>query len=222
MVVQGGGFTNVGESSKKTWLLNESTGEWAWKSSANTTLAGGTSGGCSCYDSTRKCIYWLGAGSARILKLELSSWTFSTVGTGTVANCTGDVSLTYIPEHDILFELCDYFKNDFIIRDPVTSAVYSPGVTGTAPRINGSSGVAWVPSLGALVFLTSNTGGLHTLRPTGNPRTAPWAWATLSTSMAPPKLTTVGVYSKFGYSAKLKGLYRVGQNTIPTWFYATE
>ena len=223
LVMQGGCFTNTYDAEKQTWLQNEATGEWERKDSAITAFKGGTSGGAACYDTLRQCGYWLGAGTAKLLRLDLDSWAFPIVGTGVSAGGTGDVGIVHIPEFDVIFQLCSFFANKFIIRDPVTSTAYAPSVTGvTPPSIDGATGMDWVPSLGAMVFLTSSTGSLHTLPPTGDPKTAPWEWAVISTSTTPPALTTVGVYGKFGYSARLKGLYRVGQNTIPTWFYATE
>lgn len=223
LVVQGDTFSAPGTSEKKTWLQDETTGEWTWKSTASTLFQGETSGGASCYDSFRDCVYWQGAGTAKLLKLDTDAWTFSIVGTGVSVSASGDVSIVYIPELDVIFHACSFFANKFVIRDPVTSTSYTPSVTGvTPPSIDGATGMDWVPSLGAMAFLTSSTGSLHTLTPTGNPKTDPWEWAVLSTSTTPPALTTVGVYGKFGYSARLKGLYRVGQNTIPTWFYATE
>lgn len=223
IVRQGGCFTSTYAADYQTWLQNETTGEWERKDSAYTTLAG-LSTGAACYDSTRGCIYWLGAGTARILRLDLDAWLFSVVGTGSVAASSGDVAITHIPEHDVIFEACSYFSNKFCIRDAVTSTPYYPDVVGVTPPsgLDGATGLDWVPSLGAMVFLTSTTGSLHTLSPTGNAKTDPWEWAVLSTSTTPPALTTVGVYSKFGYSARLKGLYRIGQNSIPTWFFATE
>ncbi len=219
MVVQGGTFTNVGESAKRTWTLNESTGEWTWRSTADSAYIGSSSGGSACYDSTRNCIYWTGNGTYKLLKLNLSTWTFSDVGTQTIASTNG-VAITYIAEHDIVFQVCDYYATDFCIRDPATGAITSPSVTGSAPAINGATGMDWVPGIG-MVFEVSKA--LYALTPTGNPKTDPWAWSVLSAANASlPDMPTQGAYTKFGYSAKLGGIYRFTDNAHKPWFFATE
>lgn len=220
--VQGGCFTNVADSSKDTWLMDEATGEWTWKSTASVSADGATSGSAACLDTSRGRILFQGIGSHSLKALDLSAWTYSTLGTGTASNCSGDVAITYVPGHDVIFKACDYFTRGFAVHDAATSAVTYPLTTGTPPSyFGGSSGQAWVPSLGAMVVL-SGSGNLHTLTPTGNAKTDPWAWAVLATSAAPPTNTTVGVYTKFGYSQRLGGCYNVMQSSAKPWFFATE
>lgn len=219
--VQGGCFANVTDSSKDTWLMNELDGEWEWKSTANVSSDGASSGSAACYDPTRNVIYWQGIGSYNLKKLNLSTWAFSTLGTGTASNCSGDVSIVYIPGHDVIFKACSSFTYGFAIHDAATSAVTYPTTTGTGPALGGSSGIDWVPSLGALVVL-SGAGNIYTLTPTGNAKTDPWAWSLLLSSNAPTTDTTVGVYSKFGYSDRLGGCYKIIQSTAKPWFFATE
>lgn len=217
-VVQGGAFTNVAESGKRTWLMSESSGEWEWKSTADSANIGMSAGGAACYDATRGCIYWTGNGTYKLLRLDLSSWTFSDVGAQTIASTNG-VAIEYIPEHDVVFQVCDYYGTDFCIRDPASGLITSPSVTGTPPAINGATGMAWVPSIG-MVF---DVGGmLFALTPTGNPKTDPWAWSQITFASPVPAAPSQGMYTRFGYSKRLGGLYRYTAAASKPWFFATE
>lgn len=216
MTVQGGCFTSTGESNKHTWVLDEGTGEWEWKATADSALFATSSGGAACYDTTRDCVYWVGAETARILKLDLSTWTFSSIGD--VVQATGDVFIEHIAEHDVIINVCSYYANDFIIRDPVTGAVSTPSVSGTAPSLTGATCMAWVPSVG-LVCYTS--GIVYVLAPTGNPKTDSWVWSQMTTTGTPPNATG-GAYSKFGYSQKMRGIYRFTNSGHKPWFLPLE
>lgn len=228
MAVQGGTFTSVGESTKKTWSMDESTGEWTHHSTADAmTYVGGSSGGSACLDTTRNKVLWLGAGTgSRLYRLDHTAWAWSQVSADTNA-ATGDVSITYIHEHDIVFEVCAYFSNGFCVRDAATGAITYPSVTGTPPTMDAAYGHAWVPDVG-MVFCVGKT--LYKLTPTGNAKTDAWAWSVLAADNASlPTDTgskssggTGGMYSKFGYSARLGGLYRFTNYTDKPWFYATE
>lgn len=215
MAVHGGTFSSATKSGKHTWLLDTETGEWEWKSTATSVFISESSGGAACYDSTRGCVYWLGGGTARLLRLNLETWTFASVSGDTIGS-SGEECIVYVPELDIVVNINSYFSTKFCIRDPATGAITSPAVTGTAQSVGASTGVAWVPGIG-LVFNVGSGGALWSLAPTGNPKTDPWHWSEISVTGTPPTSTVTGMFSKFGYSSRLKALYRIVQASEKPW-----
>lgn len=219
MVVQGGCFTDTSGSDINSWSLNETTGEWTRHDTSTNAQRGGTSGGAACYDSMRGCAYWCGAGTSRITRLDLDTWTFSAL-TASSFVASGDVALVYVPELDVIVYICGLFADKFRVVDPATGTIYQPGATGTVQAITGATGCAWVPGVG-LVF-EIGTGDLWKLAPTGNGKTTAWEWGQITVTGTPVTSTAVGTYTKFGYSAKLGGLYRFTSATTKPWFFATE
>lgn len=225
----GGGFTSAATGPGESIEMNMTTGEWTFHAIGSQAPYFNQGPGCAAaYDSLRGQVLALGAGSSqRLYRVDPTTFSWSQVMTAGIM-ATGDTAIIYLADYDVVFNVCAYYANGFAIIDASTGAVTYPGVTGTPPAsMDAAFGFDWVPGVG-VVFCIGKT--LYALTPTGNPRSAAWAWSVYAADNASLPTDTGskssgglgGMYSKFGYSKKLGGLYRFTDATHKPWFYATE
>ncbi len=187
-----------------TLLLNESTGETTRLATNSGTGAFAATG--STYDASRHVIWNRGAGTGRMTKYDIDLDTWVTVG-AQIALSAG-CSLTYIPEHDVIFLINIGYANNFAIFDCATGLYSEPSISGsfigsalqpfTQPRLvsDGSYLAIWDNS--------TNTTIINTLTVPTDPRTDNWVISQLTVdagnSVTPTAKTSNGTFGRFFYS----------------------
>ncbi len=220
MAVQGGCFTNTGVSLKSTWLMDKATGEWEFKCEPSTSFGATASGACATYDRLRHCIYYQMAGTVRLRKLDLNTWTWSTLGVSSVG--VSNSYIVYAEDIDRIIQISTAFADRIGVINPDTGVISYPTATGTAFAVTPDMGIDWVPDFG-LVILPNTGGTVYTVRPPAvNPESGVWSWGQLATSGTPAGIATNGLWSRFGYAKRFKGLYRHHSATEKPWFLRLE
>jgi hypothetical protein len=234
LVRDSGGYPDATRGTENTWLTDpvaKTRQQWA----TGVTMANICAG---VYDPSRNCIWRIRGGGSGVHRLNIDTEPRQFVSVTTTgwndANTAQDPRATYIPDHDVIAvlrsnEAPSAHNDNLVVFDPATSTHHPITLTGSKPagldRV-GHAGASWVPSLGALCIWhnSSNTTTIATLTPTGNPRTAPWAWGTLSValgnSVTPTARKANGTYGRFVYSPRLNGFYLLNDTAEPVYFFA--
>lgn len=203
---------------KRAYKLNETTGEATLLCDWSALSGAGSGTGGATYDASRHCVWFMGTGNAALMKLDM------TTNIATVALSAGNYNkdyarLVYIPTIDMVavFHIGGggyttspvYFidvANGFAVIQPTLTGTKSAGLT-----LNGQVGADWDGTRFGLWNNASNRTEISTLTPTGNPRTAPWAWGIMNVSGAnavtPTAALSNGTYGRFGFNAKLNRWY---------------
>jgi hypothetical protein len=228
----GGGYASgngPGEPNKRTFVMNESTGEWTQAGTHGTAYVPASGSACT-YDPSRHAIWYQpqGDGSIRQYNFATQAWT----DRGGSHGYCGNIALTYIPGHDLIAlngSFGDAPSPRLQIFNASTNIWTTPALQGTPPaglNWTGNAQPHWVPALGALCLWNNDAGTtvIATLTPTGNPRTDPWQWGTLPVAAAntitPTSRQSNGTYGRFQYSPRLDGFYLINAVNQPVYFYA--
>jgi hypothetical protein len=234
LVRDSGGYPDATRGTENTWLTDpvaKTRQQWATGVLMQNICAG-------VYDPSRNCIWRIRGGGSGVHRLNIDTEPRQFVSVTTTgwddANAAQDPRATYIPEHDVIAvlrsnEAPSAHNDNLVVFDPATSTHHSITLTGSKPagldRV-GHAGASWVPALGALCIWhnSSNTTTIATLTPTGNLRTAPWAWGSLTVApgntVTPTGRKANGTYGRFVYSPRLNGFYLLNGTTEPVYFFA--
>lgn len=203
---------------KRAYKIHETTGEATLLCDWSALAGAGSGTGGATYDASRHCVWFMGTGNAGLMKLDM------TTNVATVALAANNYNnnyarLVYLPTIDMVavfhnggggylaskFYLIDV-ANGFTIIQPTLTGSYSAGL-----NLNGQVGADWDGTKFGLWNNSTNRTEISTLTPTGNPRTAPWAWGVMtvggSNAVTPTTAMSNGTFSRFGHSTKLGGWY---------------
>lgn len=217
-----------GEPNKRSFVMNESSGEWTQVGTHGDAYVPASGSGCT-YDPLRHVVWYQAQGDAAIRKYSFATQQWTTHGNAHGYN--GFIALTYIAAFDVIANNLSLGGASVLqVFDPVTSMWTQPPVQGTPPaglEWHGQAQSRWVPSLGALCFWnhSSNTGVIGTLTPGTNPRIDPWSWSSLpvaaGNSVVPTgKGINQGTYGRFAYSPRMDGFYLLNGVDQPVYFFA--
>jgi hypothetical protein len=220
MSVQGSTFSNVGVSTKSTWTMNSSTGEWTFRVEPSPSF-GPTSGGGACYDSKRNLIYFARPGTDKVMKLDPTTWTWSQL-TNSITN-SGNAAVLYAADLDRVIWVGGA-GNVLRVINPDTGAVSTPTMDTPPTPLLAAMGLDWVEGRG-LIFHQHDiaTAAVYQLNPPANPESGNWTVTALATTGSPTgDANSVGWWSRFLYSKKLKGFYRIVSYDMRPWFLPLE
>lgn len=103
----------------------------------------------------------------------------------------------------------------FKIHDPITSAKYSPTVTGVTP-VAGAGTVGWIESTRTLYYWPGTGSTVYFLQAPSNPRTQSWVWTSQTFSGDSPATGGANpMYGRLHYVQALNSLIHVGTTTGP-------
>lgn len=223
--VQGNCYYSGQAGTNRTMRMDPDTGIWTYPTTF-TYAAASHSGDGACYDPSRHAIWHRYHSDGRISMLDIATWAWSTKTSFPYDSLYGYKKLIYLPEYDVVVQL-DASTALLRVWDVAAGTLTSPGLSGTMPTglvMDGTVGADWTGSQIVLWNNTSNTTTISTLTPTGDPRSAAWAWGQLTVSgsntVVPSAKAGNGTYGRFGYSKKLGGCYLLNDAAQPTYFFA--
>lgn len=217
--VQGGTFSSAGDA-KRTLLLNETSWEWT---QVATLAYSSTSSGCgSCYDPVRRKLYIAMPGSSRMIRIDVDSWASDLLTPAAIVNSSNAAAI-YASDLDRVIHIGSG-SDPLRVVHPDTGAVSIPVVPALPVALVAAMGLDWVPGLGLVVHPMEASGAVYLLRPPANGAdTGAWTAETLATVGTPPGgMSGLGWWSKFFYSAKLRGLFRFHAANAKPWFLPLE
>lgn len=228
LAMQGSTYLSGQAGTSRTLLLNSTTGEW---SHLSTHPAPGVEYGGACYDSLRHRIWWLPSAQGYLSYFDLATNTWTVLASSTYLDEWSYTRPLYIPGKDVIVQLQKNLTGNIGVWNLATAQRATPGTTNAPPASVsnlGSAGFAWVPALNAFCLWgnTTATTTIHTLSPptTGDWKTQPWTWGTLTldptNTVVPTVACTTGTYGRFGYSPNLNGFFLLNAVNQPVYFYA--
>lgn len=237
LVVVAGPFSSGQISALHTFKLV--SGDWQTvQTGLFPTGAMGVGGaGSAVHDTSRGRVYYWPSQNSEVSYWDIAAGTATTTPLYTAA---GQQSRAiYVAELDLQVILNGSYAAQFGIYDydrTLTDAPLQPGATGLAPSHEYSAGWwypngVWVPGfgggVGAILCWHGGT-GLWALTPpaAGDPSTSAWSWsrveAAASNTVDPGEPNNNGVFGRFFYSERLKGVGLSRDADEPTYFMALE
>lgn len=189
--------------------------------------AGDYSGGGTCYDQSRNCVWVRRQGTGRFHRYypATDSWQLNVSG---LLATGGDTSLTYIPEHDCILWMDNLMADNNIIRvlDCATGQHFSKTISGVAvgTTLNGRSNPAqFEPNKFAFWNNFSDTTVINVLSFDTDPLGGNWSVSQMpmadNNAVTPTIAAVNGTFGRWFHSAEL-GLFGVVNHVSqPTYFY---
>jgi hypothetical protein len=225
LVVQGSTSFSGQSGTGRPILINPTSGEMTNFGTPAPANTGTKSNSAGCYDPLRHCNWFIGSGTAKMAKYDISLDTWTTPGPLLASN--GANALVYMQEHDCLLWVCSFFANGFAVYDCDTNTVYQPAISGAFVGVTLSGfcqPVAYSANEYAIWDNDTNTTTINTMYFTSNPRTDVWSIGQLSVAGAnattPSARTGTGTFGRFFYSKKLDGFGVINSVLEPVYFYA--
>lgn len=226
IAVQGNCAPSAAAGTNKPVFVNPVTGIGTLK--ASNSSAGTTSGGGSCFDSSRGAqgsIWWRGAGTDKFCRYDVASDTW--YDAGSTSSLSSYVSLARNPDDDYILM---GHSGGWKVFDCATNTLYTPTFSGTVSGSlrPGYTQTHWVPSLGAFVCWdnSSDYTRITRLTPGTNPFTDAWAIdylpVSVSNTVTPSARQTNGTYGRFQYSPNLNGFVLLNSTSEAGYFFALD
>lgn len=227
---QGGAFPDGTNDQDKVYKIDETTGE-ATMLCDHSVVSLSTKYGGAVYDAANHRILSTGVGNTNLVSINTNTWAASTA----VSNdnyVDGYAKLLILPSLDLLAVFQGGgpgYPAKFYLRErSALPTMIQPTITGTMSAglgLNGTVGAAW-DDVNQQFYLwnnTSNTNEITVLKPSGNPRTAPWLASVRAFSgVTVSSRAYWGTWGRFGYSPILKGCYLINATNEQFHFFATE
>lgn len=199
----------------RTIFFHPVTGEHTWKDSIASNQ--NTSGSGSCFDPSRGeqgSIWYKSRGTGRFSRYDVAQDTWNDDVTDSVA-MSGDISLGYIPEHDVIIGSCDFFARNFMVLDCSDGTIHEPQISGSFVGMS-LSGTAKPVVVDNYVYFwdnTTNTTIINRMEIPSDPINGTWAISQLtvdpSNTVTPDTSYkangTMGTYGRFMYFEQLGG-----------------
>lgn len=176
-------------------------------------ITGDSQGGnATDYDPSRDCIWQRTRGLATLAKFDVKSKTWTTHG-AQKNDTGGTLSITYIPNHDILFIINNISTHKFWIFDCASEIYYEPALSGSLVGmvLNGDCQPRYVEDGDYLALWnnSTNTTSINKIAVPANPLTDAWVVSQIpvdaGNTVTPSAAQANGTYGRFFYSPILGG-----------------